>query len=83
MAVAGGSPFSREIREIQLPEGFKLPNIKTYEGKVDPQNHLDHFNDLMELHMVSNLAKSMAFVVALSNGAKKWFKSLTPGSVTS
>ena len=57
MVVARGSPFSKEIREAPLPEGFKLPNIKAYEGKDNPQDYLDHFNDLMELHMVSDLEK--------------------------
>ena len=71
VAVAGGSPFNKEIREAPLPEGFKLLNIKVYKGKVDLQDHLDHFNDLMELHMVSDLAKCRVFVVTLSNGAKK------------
>ena len=53
VAEARVSPFCREICKIPLPEGFKLPNIKAYEGEVDPQDHLDHFNDLMELCMVS------------------------------
>ena len=83
VAVARGSPFNWEIWEALLLEGFKLPNIKAYEGKADPHDHLDHFNDLMELHMVSDLAKCKVFIVTLSNGAKKWFRSLTPGSVTS
>ena len=54
VAEAGGSPFCMEIWETLLPEGFKLPNIKAYKGKSDPQDYLDHFNDLMELHMVSD-----------------------------
>ena len=52
----GGSSFCKEIQEAPLPEGFKLPNIKAYEGKADPRDHLDHFNDLMELHIVSDQA---------------------------
>ena len=80
---AVGSPFCKEIRTTLLPEGFKLPTIKVYEGNSDPQDHLDHFNDLMELHMVSNNAKCKAFTVTLSNGAKKWFRWMTPRSVTS
>ena len=80
---AGGSPFSKEIRETPFPEGFILLNIKAYEGKVDPQDHLDHFNDLTELHMVSDRAKCRMFAVTISNGAKKWFRSMTPGTVTS
>ena len=65
-----------------MPEGFKLSTIKAYEGKADPQDHLDHFNDLMELHMVLDRAKCRVFAVTLSNEKKKWFRSMTPGSVT-
>ena len=36
VAEVGGSPFCREIREALFLEGFKLPNIKAYKGKVDP-----------------------------------------------
>ena len=37
VAAIGRSPFSREIREAPLPEGFKLSNIKVYKGKADPR----------------------------------------------
>ena len=57
IAAAIGSPFNVEIREARLLEEFKLPAIKAYKGKFDPQDHLDHFNNLMELHLVSKLAK--------------------------
>ena len=70
------SHFNLEIRETRLLKGFKLPTIKAYEGKSDPQDHLDHFHDLIELHLVSNLAKCMVFVVTLIVGAKKWFRAL-------
>ena len=68
VAIARGSPLNREIQETLFPEGFKLPNIKAYEGKADPQ---DHFNDLIELHMVIDLAKCKVFAITLSNEAKK------------
>ena len=61
VAEARGSLFYREIWEAPLLEGFKLPNIKAYEGKADPQDHLDHFNDLMELDMMSDNAKYRVF----------------------
>ena len=63
IAAATGSPFSLEIREARLLEGFKLLAIKAYEGKSDLQDHLNHFNDLMELHLVSELAKCRVFAV--------------------
>ena len=78
-----GSLFSQEICEAKLPEGFNLLTIKAYEGKPNSQDHLDHFNDLMELHLVSEMAKYRVFVVTLTNGAKKWLKAMASESITS
>ena len=43
------SPFSAEIQQVPLPTGFRMPTMTTYEGKNDPQDHLDAFNDQMDL----------------------------------
>ena len=72
ITVATRSPFNLEIREARLPKGFKLLAIKAYEGKSNPQDHLDHFNYLMELYLVSELAKCRIFFVTLTASAKKW-----------
>ena len=69
-----GTPFCKEIREATLLERFKLPTIKAYEGKLDPQDYLNHFNDLMELHLVLYNAKCRMFAVTFSSGVKKWFR---------
>ena len=73
-------PFSIEVREARLPKGFKLLAIKAYNKKSDPQDR--HFNDLMELHLVLELAKYRVFAVTLTRGAKKWFRSILAGSIT-
>ena len=83
IVIATGSPFNQEVREARLPKGFKLLAIKAYDEKSDLQDHLHHFNDLMELHSVLELAKCRVFVVTLTRGAKKWFRSILVGSVTS
>ena len=83
IAAASVSPFNIEIREVRLPEGFKLSAIKAYEGKFDLQDHLDYFNDLMELYLVSKLAKCMVFVVTLITDAKKWFRVIQVGMISS
>ena len=67
--------------EARLPEVFKLPSIKAYEGTSDPQDHLDHFNNLIELHLVLDMAKCRVFAVTLAGGAKKWLKSISPGLI--
>ena len=41
VAEVGGSPFYKKIREAPLSERFKLPSIKAYKGKADPEDHLD------------------------------------------
>ena len=81
IAEATTSPFCREIRETRLLEGFKLPSIKAYEGKSNPQDHLDDFNDLTELHLVSDMVKCGVFVVTLAGRAKKWLKSISLGLI--
>ena len=45
VVAAEGSPFTWDIHEAPLLEGFKLPKIKAYEEEVDPQDHFDTFND--------------------------------------
>ena len=76
ITTATRSPFNQEVREARPLKSFKLLTIKAYDEKFDPQDHLDHFNDLMELHLVLELAKYRVFIVTLIGGAKKWFKSI-------
>ena len=83
IAVVAESPFNLEIQEARLSKRFKLPAIKAYEGKSDPQDYLDHFNDLIELHLVSELAKCRVFVVTLIAGAKKWLRAIPAGMISS
>ena len=83
IVAATGSPFNREICEARLLEGFKLLAIKVYERTYDPQDHLKNFNDLMELHLVSEMAKCRVFVVTLTGSAKKWLRAILVGSISS
>ena len=43
------SSFSTEIQQAPLHTGFRMPTMATYERKTDPQDHLDAFNDQMDL----------------------------------
>ena len=46
------SPFNLEIQHAPLPTGFRMPTMTTYKGKTDPQDHLNAFNDQMDLLQV-------------------------------
>ena len=45
--------------------------MATYEGKIDPLDHLDAFNNQMNLLQVTTLARWRCFIVMLSGIAKK------------
>ena len=66
------SPFSAKIQQAPLPTGFRMPTMATYEGKTDPQDHLDTFNDQMNLLQVTTLSHYKCFAVTMSGIAKKW-----------
>ena len=70
------SPFTREIKEEPLPHGFKMPQILSYEEKTESRDHLNAFNDQIDLLQVNDLAKCHCFAVTLTQVAKKWFRKL-------
>ena len=43
------SPFIIEIQQAPLPVSFCMPTMTTYQEKIDPQGHLDAFNNQMDL----------------------------------
>ena len=57
--------------------------MATYEGKTDPQDHLDAFNDQMDLLQVTTLARCRCFAVMLSGITKKWIRQIKPEIVVS
>ena len=60
-----------------------MPTMTTYEGKTDPQDHLNAFNDQMDLFEVSSQAWCRCFAVTLTTTAKKWFRQIEPETVAS
>ena len=77
------SPFSIEIQQAPLLAGFRMPTMAINEGKTDPQDHLDAFNNQMDLFQVTTLARCRCFVVTLSRIAKKWIHQVEPKTVVS
>ena len=54
-----------------------------YEGKTDLSDHLDAFNDQMDLFQVTTLARYICFAVTLSGTTKKWICQIEPETVVS
>ena len=57
--------------------------MATYEGKIDPQDHLDAFNDQMDLLQVSSQACCKCFTVTLTVTAKKRFRQIKLETIAS
>ena len=77
------SPFSAEIQQAPLPTSFRMPTMATYEGKANPQDHLDSFNDQIDLLKVTTLARCRCFAITLSRTTKKWIRQIEPEIVVS
>ncbi|PON75931.1 hypothetical protein PanWU01x14_038820, partial [Parasponia andersonii] len=43
------SPFNKDVQATTITTRFKLPTMNTFDRKANPQDHMDHFNDLIEL----------------------------------
>ena len=46
------SPFTLSVNSFPLPQKFRMPQIKSYDGVKDPLDHLETFKTLMHLQRV-------------------------------
>ena len=44
------SPFMRRIEGAKLPQRFTQPTFTIYNGRIDPMEHVSHFNQRMAIH---------------------------------
>ena len=77
------SPYSKEILVAPLPKTFKMPNLVIYDGKGDPNNHIDIFKSWMDFEQVSELARCRAFPLTLAGPAQAWHSRIPPKSIFS
>ena len=75
------SPFTTSINSFLLPQNFRMPQIKRYDGVKNPLDHLETFKTLMHLHGVPNEIICRAFPTMLKGPARIWFSRLTPTSI--
>ncbi|XP_071909560.1 uncharacterized protein [Coffea arabica] len=76
-------PFTDDINGERVPPNFKLPNLHTYDGRGDPEDHLRAFISAFRLYCVPDAVICRAFPIFLHGTARKWFWSLEPGSISS
>ena len=54
-------PFSQMIMQEPIPPNFKLPQFESYDGTLDPVDHLEAFRTMMLLHGVPDAILCRAF----------------------
>ena len=76
------SPFTTQVTSFPLLAKFRMPQVKAYEGSLDPLDHLESFKTLMYLQGVIDEIMCRAFLTTLKGPARVWFNKLTPNTVS-
>jgi Retrotransposon gag protein. len=79
----GVPAFTRNMRRVDWPSGFKPTGIDKYDGKTDPESWLTAYT--LAIRAAGGDSKAMAnyLPVALADSARNWLTSLPRGSIDS
>ena len=77
------SPFSRDIEWAPTPSRFTKPPFNSYDGKMDPIKHVNHYIQMMSLHSHNDALMCKVFPSSLKPIALRWFNRLRKGSIHS
>lgn len=75
------SPFTTAILAEVLLAKVKIANLQEYDGKGDPQDHLDRFYAKVDLYEFSDATYSKIFGTTLASWAFAWFNKLPTDSL--
>ncbi|KAL0457861.1 UNVERIFIED_CONTAM: hypothetical protein Slati_0413300 [Sesamum latifolium] len=65
-----GIPFTEGVMEDELPMNCCTPAIAEYDGTIDPQEHLSHFENAALLHRYTDGIKCQVFVTTFARAAQ-------------
>ncbi|XP_057458488.1 uncharacterized protein LOC130749185 [Lotus japonicus] len=80
-AAAKVEPFSIAVREVTLPDGMRNLALETYDGRIDPKDHLFQFNEKMAVNTASDAVKCKMLPFTFRGAAMAWFMTLPQGSI--
>ena len=75
------SPFITQVNSCPLPQKFRMPQLKSYDGVKDSLDHLETFKTMMHLQGVPDEIMCRAFPTTLKGATRIWFSRLTPNSI--
>ena len=77
------SPFTRRIEGASLLRRFHQLTFSIYNGRTDPVEHVDHFNQKMVVHSKDEALMCKIFPSSLGLMAMRWFNGLKANSIDS
>ncbi|XP_030946076.1 uncharacterized protein LOC115970608 [Quercus lobata] len=77
------SPFTLKIEGARLPRRFNQSMFTIYNGRMDPVEHVSHFNQRMIVHSRNEALMCKVFPSSLGPMSMRWFDGLGAGSINS
>ncbi|XP_024020104.1 uncharacterized protein LOC112091244 [Morus notabilis] len=78
-----GHPFTEEVMAPPLPDKYRSPPIPPYDGRGDPDDHMEMYTGHMLLHGYTEEIMCRAFRNHLTDSARRWFRTLRPNFISS
>ncbi|GKU98082.1 hypothetical protein SLEP1_g11132 [Rubroshorea leprosula] len=76
-------PLNTNITLEPYRAGFKIPQLETYDGTKDPDDHLHAFYSYMQAQNASDALMCKIFPSTLRGNARTWYYSLPPRLISS
>ena len=73
----------RKIEEVILSRCFHQPTFTIYNSRMDPVEHVSHFNQKMVVHSKDEALMYKMFPFSLGLVAMRWFDGLNADSIDS
>ena len=77
------SPFTGKIEGARLPQQFHQLTFTLYNGRTDPVEHVNQFNQRMSVHSKNEALMCKVFPSSLGPVAMRWFNGLKMNSIDS
>ncbi|KAL2251369.1 UNVERIFIED_CONTAM: hypothetical protein Sindi_2259200 [Sesamum indicum] len=75
------SPFCNDILIQTVEPGFRVPDLRRYDGMKDPQEHVAAFEMVINLYGQTAPIIAKLFATTLMGKAQEWFTNLPRGSI--
>ncbi|XP_065617429.1 uncharacterized protein LOC111985988 [Quercus suber] len=81
MVRATDSPFTTAVLDCPVPSKFRLPQLESFDGLKDPQDHLNTFKTTLGLQQPPDEILCRSFPTTLKGAAREWFTKLPTSSI--